>query len=59
MQTTSCKMLGWINQRLESRSAREIATTSDKQMIPLLTAECKEELTNLLITVKEKSEKLA
>jgi len=52
-------MLGWINQRLESRSAREIATTSDKQMIPLLTAECKEELTNLLITVKEEIEKLA
>ena len=35
MQSTSCKMLGWINHKLESRLPGEIATTSDMQMIPL------------------------
>ena len=32
MQSTSCKMSGWMNQRLKSR-ARRIPTTSDLQMI--------------------------
>ena len=35
MQTTSCKMLGWMNNNLESRFPGEISTTSDMQMIPL------------------------
>ena len=35
MQSTSCKMLGWINHKLESRLPGEISTTSDMQMIPL------------------------
>ena len=35
MQSTSCKMPGWINDKLESRSMGEILTTSDMQMIPL------------------------
>ena len=34
MQSTSCKMLRWINLRLESRLLGEIRTISDVQMIP-------------------------
>ena len=34
MQITSCKMLGWMTHKLESRLPGEI-TTSDTQMIPL------------------------
>ena len=36
MQSTSCKMLGWIKPSLESRLPGEITTTSDMQMIPPL-----------------------
>jgi len=35
MQNTSCEMLGWMNQKLESRLLGEISATSDMQMIPL------------------------
>ena len=35
MQNTSCKMLCWMNHKLESRLPGEISTTSDMQMIPL------------------------
>ena len=35
MQRTSCKMLGWMNQKLEPRLLGEKSTTSDMQMIPL------------------------
>ena len=34
MQSTSCEMLGWVNDKLESRLPREISITSDMQMIP-------------------------
>ena len=34
IQSTSCKMPGWIKHKLESRLLREIPTTSDMQMIP-------------------------
>ena len=34
-----CKMLGWMNNKLESRLLGEISTTSDMQMIPTLEAE--------------------
>ena len=34
MQSTSCKILGWMKPKLESRSPEE-TTTSDIQMIPL------------------------
>ena len=34
-QNTSCKMLGWMNHKLESRFPGETLTTSDMQMIPL------------------------
>ena len=35
MQSTSCKMLGWMNHKLESRLAGQISRTSDMQMIAL------------------------
>ena len=35
MQYTSREMLGWMNQKLESRFQGEISTTSDVQMLSL------------------------
>ena len=32
MQSTSCKMLDWVEHKLESRRPGEISITSDKQM---------------------------
>ena len=32
MQNTSCNVLGWINDKLESRLPGEISTTSDMQI---------------------------
>ena len=32
MQKTSCKMLGWMKHKLESRLLREIPVASDMQM---------------------------
>jgi len=58
MQSTSCKMSGWMQHRLESRLLREISITSDMQVIPPLMAESEEELKSLLIKVKEESEKV-
>ena len=34
-QSASCRMLGWISYKLESRLPGEISTTSDMQMILL------------------------
>ena len=34
MQSTSCKMLGWMKHKLESRFPGEISITSDRQMTP-------------------------
>ena len=34
MQTTSCKILGWVNHKLETRFLGEISTTPDMQIIP-------------------------
>ena len=34
MQSTSCKMLGWMKHKLESRLPGEISVTSDMQMTP-------------------------
>ena len=48
-------MLGWINHKLESRLP-EISTTSDVDDTTL-TAESEEELKNLLMTMKEETEK--
>ena len=36
MQSTSCNMLGWMKDKLESRLPGEISITSDKQMTPPL-----------------------
>ena len=36
MQSTSCKMPGWIKHKLESRLQGEISITSDMQMTPPL-----------------------
>ena len=33
MQSTACKMLGWMEHKLESRLPGEISVTSDKQRI--------------------------
>ena len=57
MQSTSCKMLGWMKQKLESRFLGEISITSDMQMTPHLTAESEEEIKSLLMKLKEKNEK--
>ena len=34
MQSTSCKMLGWMKRRLESRLPGEISITSETQRTP-------------------------
>ena len=34
IHSTSCKMLGWMDHRLESSLPGEISITSDMQMIP-------------------------
>ena len=36
MQSTSCKMLGWMKHKLEARMRGEILITSDMQMTPPL-----------------------
>ena len=36
MQSTSCKMSGWMKHKLESRLPRETALTPDMQMTPPL-----------------------
>ena len=59
MQSTSCKMPGWIKNKLESRFLGEISITSDMPDDTTLIAECEEELKSLLIKVKDESEKLA
>ena len=35
MQSASCKMLSWMNHKLESILPGEISATADMQMIPL------------------------
>ena len=48
---TSCKILGWINNKLESRFPGEISKISVMEMIQLI-AESEEELKSLLMRVK-------
>ena len=55
MQSTSCKMSGWMKHKLESRLPGEISITSDDTT---LMAESEEELKSLLMKVKEESEKV-
>ena len=57
MQSTSCKKLGWMKHKLESRLPGEISPTSALQIIPLtLMAETEEELKSLLMRVREDTE---
>ena len=56
MQSTSCKMPGWMKHKMESRLLGEISITSNMQMtLPLWQSE--EDLKSLLMKVKEESEK--
>ena len=55
MQSTSCRMLGWMKHKLESRLLGEISITSDDTT---LMAESKDELKSLLMKVEEESEKV-
>ena len=57
MQSTLCKIPGWMKHKLESRLPGEISITSDMQMTPPLWQKSKEELKSLLMKVKEESEK--
>ena len=52
MQNTSCKVLGWMKHKLQSRLPREIAIISDIRDDITHTAESKEELKSLLMKVK-------
>ena len=36
MQSTPCEMLGWMNNKMESRLPGEVSITSDMQVIPPL-----------------------
>jgi len=42
MQSTSCEMLGWMKQKLESTFPGKISITSDMQMMPPLGQKAKE-----------------
>ena len=55
-QSTSCKMLVWMNHKLESRLLGEISIISSMQVDTTLMAKSKQ-LKNLLMKVKEESEK--
>ena len=59
IQSTSCKMPGWMKLKLESRLLGGISTTIDMQitLYATLMAEREEELKSLLMKVKEESEK--
>ena len=57
MQCTSWEMLGSMTHKLESRLPREISTTSRYADDTTLMAESEEKLKNLLMKVKEQSEK--
>ena len=57
MQSTSHEMLGWKNHKLESGVPGEISATSDNADDTTWMAESEEELKNLLMNVKEDSEK--
>ena len=58
MQSTSCKMLGWMKHKLESRLPGENINNLRYTDDTTLMAESKEELKSLLMKVKEESEKV-
>ena len=53
MQSTTCKMPGWVKHKLESRLSAETSVTPDMRMTPPLWKKVK----SLLMKVKEESEK--
>ena len=57
MQSTSSKILGWMNYKLESRSQKNINNLRYADDTTL-TAESEEELKSLLMKVKEESEEI-
>ena len=59
MQSTSYEMLGWMKHKLESRLPGGNINNLRYADDTILTAEREEELTSLLMKVKEKSENLA
>ena len=52
-------MSDWMKHKLESRFPGEISMTSDTQMTTTLMEESEEKLKNLLMKVKERSEKVS
>ena len=59
MESTSCKMLGWMKHKLESRLLGEKNNNLRDADDTTLMAESKEELKKILIKVKEESSKKA
>ena len=59
MQSASCKILDWMNHKLESRLARRNINNLRYANDTTLMAESEEELNSLLMRVKEESENLA
>ena len=57
MQSTSCKMPGWMNPKLESRLLGEISITSDNAADTTVMAESEEKLKSLLMRMREEREK--
>ena len=57
MQSTSCKMPGWMNPKLESRLLGEISISSDNADDTTVMAESEEKLKSLLMRMREESEK--
>ena len=57
MQSTSCKMVGWMSHKLESRFPGRNINNLRYADDSTLMAENKEELKSLLMKVKEKCEK--
>ena len=58
LQSTSCKMPGWMNHKLESRLPGEISINLRYADDTILMAEREEELKSFLMKVKEESEKV-
>ena len=56
MQSTSCRMPGWMSHKMESRPLEEISTTPRYTDDTTLMAETEEVLKSLLIKGKEESE---
>jgi len=57
MQSVSCKMLDWMDHKLESRARRNINNLRYADDTTLM-ADSKEKLRNLLMQVKEETEKV-